>query len=154
MTVFMTWSPRWAFTELFTHLFDKDAAPSAASGLCQALPLKPRPSPDPGIPSPHSFHRGEEYQGIMGHKVLEACAFVGASRERTPPADMLTVSWEQEKKLRQESAPFKLFSAVLGILFFLNKDLYIFIQAQMLIGRCLEKKSWNCRGKLYVNAIK
>lgn len=71
----------------------------------------------------------------MGHKVLEACAFVGASWGRTPPADMLTVSWEQEKKLKQESAPFKLSSAVLGILFLLNKDLYIFIQAQILIGR-------------------
>lgn len=72
----------------------------------------------------------------MGHKqVLEAWAFVGANWERTPPADMLTVSWEQEKKLKQESAPFKLSSAVLGILFFLNKDLYIFIQPQILIGR-------------------
>ena len=86
--------------------------------------------------------------------MLEACVFVGASRERTPPADMLTVSWEPEKKLKQESAPFKLSSAVLGILFFLNKDLYIFIQAQILIGKVVEKKSWNCRGKLYVNAIK
>lgn len=68
--------------------------------------------------------------------MLGACAFVGAWWEKTPPADMLTVSQEPEKKLEQESAPFKLSSAVLGILFFLNKDLYIFIHAQTLIGRC------------------
>lgn len=48
---------------------------------------------------------------------------------------------ERETKLKQESAPFKLSSAVLGFLFLTNKDLYIFIQAQILIGKVVEKKN-------------
>ena len=42
---------------------------------------------------PGRFHRGEEcIWGTWGNKVLEAGAFVGACWEKTPAADMLTVS--------------------------------------------------------------
>lgn len=69
-----------------------------------------------------------EERDITGPRALEAPPpFQSKSVKKTPSVDMLTVSGSQ--KLRQESASFKLSSATQGILFFfLNKDLYIFIQ--------------------------
>lgn len=91
------------------HLINRKLLVSGLS--CTATALTPNPTG----------------RGGGGSGGLEACAFVGA--------DLLTVSWKQEEKLKQESAPFKLSSAARNSIF-LNKDLYIFIQAQILIGRC------------------
>lgn len=126
-----------AFTQPFIHLFDKGDA------FYLSQKNKPWPSLDPRSLYPAIPQRGGVSRDHGEQSAWDLCLCWGVSWGRT---SWEKICWqpnmrERETKLKQESAPFKLSSAVLGFLFLTNKDLYIFIQAQILIGKVVEKKN-------------
>lgn len=154
------WQSTWhtgswccALTKLFSHLFDKDAAPHIIR-LCQARALKPWPSPDPGtslspLISPRGGVSGDH--GAQSAWSLRLCW--GKPVENTPSryADSLMGAREEVKAKKCTLQTFQCSSR--NSIFSQQRFIHIYTCPNT-DRKVVEKKSWNCRGKLYVNAIK
>lgn len=147
--------------EPFAHLFDKDAAPHCIR-LCQAsFPLKLRPSLDPG--SPHSprtnpnlplvSRRGGVFDDHGAQSAWSLCLCWGKPVENTPSryADSLMGAREEVEARKCTLQTFQ--CRARNSIFSQQRFIHIYTSPNT-DRKVVEKKSWNCRGKLYVNAIK
>lgn len=144
--------PLWALNIIYDHLHEnlqRARLPRSCSHtcltrivcfarnrLCQDLSINPQPSLDPGSLSPPAPLRGGVSEEHGAQSAGSPCLCLGRLGENTPSryADSLTEAGEEVEPRKCTLQTFQ-FGAT-KFYFFLNKDLYIFIHSQILIGRC------------------
>lgn len=121
--------------------------------LCQALPLKPWPSLDPGSRSPLVPPRGGVSGDHGAQSAWSLCLCWGKLGENTPSryADSLMGAREEVEARKCTLQTFQ--CSARNSIFSQQRFIHIYTSPNT-DRKVLEKKSWNCRGKLYVNAIK
>lgn len=153
------WQSAWhswssGFTELFAHLFHKDAT----LHFYQALPVrmaKSWPSLDPGSLSPLVSTMGWNISADHGaQSVWSLCLCWGMLGENTPSryADSLIGAREEVGARKCTLQTFQ--CSAMNSIFSQQRFIHIYTCPNTDRKVLEKKKSWNCRGKLYVNAIK
>lgn len=122
--------------------------------LCQALPLKPWPSPDPGSRSLLVLLRGGVSGAHGAQSAWSLCLCWGKLGENTPSryADSLMGAREEVEARKCTLQTFQ--CSARNSIFSQQRFIHIYTSPNTDRKVVEKKKSWNCRGKLYVNAIK